>query len=413
MNQSFIMNHIRVVQLGKWDYFIAFLFIVLCGFPAADLIPGKTYFLILIGCVYLFYHKKMFQSSYKPLFILTISFICIFIHHYVCYNYSDPYLTNTLRLGIAAYMAMIMLGARFRYAFLNLMTFFAAVSIFFFLLTVTTGFIPDIPSLRPSGYQGIFIYNMRWNEVIRMRNCGPFFEPGAYSGYLVLTFALFFTDLKELWNNHRKKCVIMGIALLTTSSTQGYFMAFFFLVCVLLRSAKPRNIFLILSGFCLLMVLSFYLYRNLPFLQEKVNEQLMLASSWDDPESLLSANRFTTTMIDIDNIYRNPLWGLSSDVIRLYGDYPTIMMMTEQGTINYASGSGMTSFIAQNGILLFIVWLILSYKSLAIYYSDKRAAVLITFLLCLLGQGEVYIGYIFYMGVPFLRFCKYQRIHCT
>lgn len=78
-----------------------------------------------------------------------------------------------------------------------------------------------------------------------------------------------------------------------------------------------------------LTVLSFVAYTTLPFLREKINEQLELTADWEDNLSLQSPNRFTTTMLDIYYIKEHLFIGNTDDPERRYGDHFFVMQVIE------------------------------------------------------------------------------------
>lgn len=70
---------------------------------------------------------------------------------------------------------------------------------------VVANYIPDISAFsQGKPYKSIFVYCIRSSEILRLRNCGPFWEPGAFAGYVILVGVLYFKDLKVLWNTQRK-----------------------------------------------------------------------------------------------------------------------------------------------------------------------------------------------------------------
>lgn len=403
---SAIVRH----KITYLDYFLIFLFIVDCGFTSGDLIPGKNYIIILFGLVYMLRHIDDVLSKIKIPIIMTSSLFVVLIIHRQQFGEWDQSLSRCILYSIAGFLLIVMMKDKFRITYLNIMAFIAAISVICYVLMLFANIVPNIGVLnsRPDSYRGIFIWNARLGEITGRRNCGPFWEPGAFSGYLLMVFVLYINNWKLLWRTQRKKTIIILLALITTFSSQGYLSAFILIGVQLLLNAKSSNFFRLGLTAIVIAIGLVFLYNTLPFLKQKVDDQLELTEDWDSDNSLQSANRFTTTMVDNFNIQKRPLWGSSSDPYILYEDFPFITnVVTKQGA--YGTGSGVTGFIAQNGIILFIIWLYMSYRSFNILYRRKLTSILLLLMLLSLGQGEAYMAYIFYQSFPYLRFTKKKQ----
>ena len=114
------------------------------------------------------------------------------------------------------------------------------------------------------------LYNIN-SEELALRNCGPFWEPGAYQGFLNLAITLLI-----LTNNIRDKKFWINIAILivtiiTTFSTGGYIVLFFNL---LLLIYMEKNVSQFTKFFvCLfLLSLSISVFFNVNFMYEKIKD---------------------------------------------------------------------------------------------------------------------------------------------
>ena len=110
---------------------------------------------------------------------------------------------------------------RFIEYFVRIICIIALISIclyWFNDIIISSGLFPIINTDSVTKYTNLYIYCI--NSSIVHRNCGVFWEPGAFQIYLNL--ALLF----ELYGSHKKKkyrIPVLSIALLTTISTMGYF----------------------------------------------------------------------------------------------------------------------------------------------------------------------------------------------
>ena len=317
-------NNLRF-KLTWTDYLLAFMFALLGGFQNAGLIPAKTYILGGLGLYYLVRYPK--DANRANVLLCMLSYVVIGLLHIYIYDYvSKRTLLEIPLLILSGYFIISILGLKFRYALLQVMTILAIVSIFFYLAMLLVGYIPHSP-LSTTLYPGNAIfYVVRYNEMALFRNCGPYWEPGAWGGYIVMTFLFFFDSLKELWNKYRKHVIILVVALITTRSTQAYLCAFMLFSFYLIGNRiNMKTLFMCLA----LFAFSFIAYTSLPFLREKIDEQIILTTDWEDNHSLLSANRFTTTMLDIYYIKKHPFIGNTDDPIRRYGDHSFVLQVIE------------------------------------------------------------------------------------
>ena len=393
-------------KISPLEYFLTFLFVVCCGFTSGDVIPGKSYIIIFFGLIFMLKHSKEFASKWFTLFMMIIPMFLILLVHKKMFGKWDTSLKICMQLSIAGFFLIVMLKEKFKKAYFNIMTFICIISLFFYALMVLANYVPNIESLNTGSiYKGIFIWNARLGEIENKRNCGPFWEPGAFAGYILMVFILYFNEWRYIWTFHRKKTIVLLLALITTFSSQGYISAFLLVGAHLLKTVSHRDLVKFTIASIVSISLILVLYNSLPFLKEKVEEQLELTESWDSDQSLQSANRFTTTMVDIYNIQKRPLTGSSSDSYILYADFPFIINVVNQAG-GYGSGSGMTVYMAQHGLVIFLIWLIMTLKSLILYYGRKRTAILVILVLLALGQGEFYITYIMYQSLPYLKFAK-------
>lgn len=386
----------RLLSITRFEYFIVFLFVVMCGFTSGNLIPAKSYLLSFMCVLYLY--KKRNKQSIKKLLILICAYMLIGIIQWIEYdNISIRCFREIPLLMISGFYVMDKLGERFKYAYMNIMYVIACVSLFFYVIMITTGYVPSLSFLNQHNYKSIFIFNMRVNEIADHRNCGPFWEPGAFAGYLLMVGLMFFNQLDILWKEYKKKCIILLLALFSTFSSQGYLALGLFLLFYYLRShLNFKTVFTIII-FC---IAATFAYIQFDFLREKVNNQLELASDWESNESLKSANRFSTTLLDVYYIEKSPIIGNTDNFQIRYRDHPFVLnIFDDKGS--YGSGSGTSSMIAMYGIPLFLLWIYLTFNAFRVTFSF-RETLFATLVIIILGFAEVYNAYILYLSFPFL-----------
>lgn len=386
-------------KVSTREYLLVFLLLVTSGFTAGNMIPGKAYVLTLAGIVLLPPWYKI--RDFKYLLVLLGISLLVGFYHFKTWRYVGSALSIYPILFLGGFATTKLLKWKFKYAYFNIMYVISLIGLFFHLLNVI-GIHVDL--LHIPAYKSIFIYNCNENDFIR--NFGPFWEPGAYSGYLNLIPLFFFTQLDKLWKYHRKKVLVLLVALLSTMSTQGYMIfALIILFYILSDSGSKRVKSSVIFALPFFVIIFYGVYITVPFLHEKITDQHERFLDWNSEESLRSADRAVTTMVDLSIIEEYPLLGKTDDQARLYSEFPTIMHRINYLDGHYGSGSGTTSFIAANGIIFFFLLLWGIFRNLQNYYGNQVAVVIVTLIL-IMGFGEQFFSYIMFLSLPFLEYEK-------
>lgn len=135
-----------------------------------------------------------------------------------------------------AFLASTITGQKFQQCYINIMFIICLVSIPCFLIAV---FRPDVARLlavTPMTYSNMYEYSWfyTWGRrgSIIPRNHGPFWEPGAFQGFLILgiIFLLNLNHSNEEIKHKKIKFTVFFITLLTTLSTTGYVLCIFILI---------------------------------------------------------------------------------------------------------------------------------------------------------------------------------------
>ncbi|GKT08601.1 hypothetical protein DSTSK_19060 [Desulforhabdus sp. TSK] len=232
------------------------------------------------------------------------------------------------------------------------------------------------------------------------RNSGMFWEPGAFQGYLILAL-IFLAFVKH--DTPRKQYVrslqILCAGVLTTLSTTGYIALA--LIPLLHYDWRTQNrnqtLFRILVGVYLVLPLligsTFYAYKTLPFLGEKIDSQL---ETLDRREGRWYRGRMGSLVFDWEYIQQRPLtgWGLHSST--RYALHP--FMESSEGM-----GNGMSDFTAKLGVLGFLTWIVAVYQAFRrLSGGNRRASALVCGILLLVLQGECFLGYPIFIGLAFV-----------
>lgn len=137
-----------------------------------------------------------------------------------------------LKFFSCAFLAASMNQKRFRECYINIMCFIALTSFpFFFISIISPGLAKSLASTSfhwTNAYEYSWFYTWGRGGNIIQRNGGPFWEAGAFQGFLILALLFLLHSVKnddlDIWEFKpaRNKFVLLCITILTTKSTTGY-----------------------------------------------------------------------------------------------------------------------------------------------------------------------------------------------
>ena len=381
----------NIIKLTKIEIILMSIFVIMCGFPNSEILPYKTLVILLISVPFLIKGKVKIDRS---LVLFLSSFLLVFL---LQKYYFGVVSSQSLQLIYSAWFVCTLLGEKFKYAYFKAIYILCVIAIPCYML-MQINLIPNIGFLNNDAYKGIFVWSVRWNEIIRNRNCGPFWEPGAFAGNICVLLLLFFNDLGELWRIYKRQMIVIYIALFTTFSTQGY-LVFFFIYLFYFYREKMKSTKII--SLAVVLFVAYTVAMNIPFIGEKVQEQFNAASDIESKEGSTSLSRFSTTALDLYYISKHPIIGNTTTPSIRYADHPYLQSVIEYEG-GYGTGSGVTDFIATFGLLPFGVWLFFTGKRFQKAFGQTQM-ILCVILLLTLGNAECYFTWILYNSLPFMK----------
>ena len=184
-----------------------------------------------------------------------------------------------LKFFSCAFLAASMSQKRYRQCYINIMGFIALTSFPFFIISIVS---PELAkSLASTSFHWTNAYEYSWFYTwgrggnIIQRNCGPFWEAGAFQGFLIL--ALLFLlhnvkndelDIREL-KAARNKFVLFCITILTTKSTTGYILlmavvAFFYndIIKILDVTKKNKKYVVLIAALISIAMIGYIVYSG-------------------------------------------------------------------------------------------------------------------------------------------------------
>jgi len=231
------------------------------------------------------------------------------------------------------------------------------------------------------------------NKYDGIRNSGMFWEPGAFSGYLLL--ALVFVAIKNgklLIGQYKKEVLLIIFGVFTTLSTTGYLILGIIVILYFWQHYKYGK-FIIVP--VLIGVMS-YAYLNLEFLNKKIEHQFFEALEMKKGDIVVT--RFGSFLMDLKYIKAKPLIGNGLDTKTRFRFNPSI---TKD---NIGLSNGMSSFIAYWGIPFFLFWMYCVYRFALSFSGSITTAIISLFLIFLLLQGETFLNFPLFLSFLVLPF---------
>ena len=373
------------------DYLLVIILLVFSGDPITRFM-GKFILPVLSMVIFVAMYKRMKKDFYIAFLCVTAAMLLLFTCQYFILGYvswlgSFNYI-NTIFFGG---MIIYLLGDRLSYKFFVIMSYIATISLILFIpLNLLSIHVPGF-EWKPDRITYI-IYT--FVEQHHYRNCGLFWEPGAFSGILILCIALNIRQLPQLWKYHKFKVFVIVLALITTQSTTGYLILFVIGSYFLLFFVKDKTIAFTMLP--LLLIVGIVVYTNAAFLADKVEHQSESTAVLDKGE--FSNSRFGSFVFDMTYIKKHPVIGNGFNEITRYADNPEIIQLIQMGQ-DPANGNGLSNFMACLGIPFVFIYILLSYK--AMLTIDKKVAILVTLVITLSLISEQWLTYPLFTGIIF------------
>lgn len=300
------------------------------------------------------------------------------------------------------YMIIKLLNKKFIEYYINILYYLTIIAVAIYAILVI---VPSIVSLLKSivpifdvlnfantNQETLIIYN--FNALKELRNSGPFWEPSAFGGYLII--AIIFTFFKSDIVNKNKKLVVFVVALFTTLSTTAF--SAFSIFLLFYNYTSIRNIFL--KVFVILIIFSgmYYAFFNFDFLGKKIESQLHMAKEANVYGSDKNSQRFMNILRDVQDFEGHEIVGRGFNPLTRYSN----------GSLDQIRTVGLTDIIVKMGIPFFMYMMVLLYKSLCSVVENslnKKGTIycvgnFITILITLMS--EVYFNFPIYWSLLFI-----------
>lgn len=381
------------------NYIYCMALIMVSGNPAFKLLGFDTLIVLLFGAgAVLFITRPIYTTGRNTVLLISLGFLML-THMILFGAYVMPASVGFMLQVLTAFMVMSAIPNFMSYL-VRCMFVVALVSLFFYFFIMVPG-LSD--SMRPFLVYddpiitefSIGIHTFRGYDK-ELRNSGPFWEPGAFAGYLAISLFCM-----VLMSEYKRQSVVVAsvliLALLTTLSTMGYAAFFVVIFAFFIQRFRRANILIVALGFPLVSVMlgfgAFQVGEQIPFLKEKIVEQFDDA---DEGKKNAEINRFGNAEYDWSFVKRRPFFGWSANV-----DTRVTVDPTAQEVLK-AQGNALTGVAARFGL---VGWLLLMGSFFFGFYRASGSLLIGGIglgLLAAMFTGEKYMNYPLIMTMMFL-----------
>jgi len=396
------------------NYFLTYLLVATAGinfFAAGDVFL----FIGFIIAGFLFLNRGLKIHTAVINILIFFAFIqmgqFIFAWKLPIYTFIGFYIT-----ALYGYFTIRVVGEKFINYYINIIYFICILSFVFFFLSLvfpsfSKFFITKIAPLTQPPFGGytdlldVIVYN--FGAIKWQRNSGPFWEPGAFAGFTMI--AMFFNyGLKK--NILERKNIVFTIAILTTLSTAGYLSLFLYIAYIIFQKRKWYTIFILI----LALYSAYYAYNKLWFMEQKIQQHYDIAMG-ESVYKYRYVNRFSSIELDLKDLKKNPLFGISKNRNLRYGERNE---SKEKGKTWTHRNNGVTYYLSSYGILGFFAYFLFMFKSFKLfnlkYMKINNYHYVMFLLLLIIGMAEKYFMKSFFYALVFLfTLCheKYKSFH--
>lgn len=379
---------------------LCFLVVVISGNPVAGvpLGPQGTY-IAAFAILAVYAHSKELLLWQRDLAIIAL-FTVIVLYHVAAFNVEvvPANLGFLARLGIA-FLAMKAIPHFFD-RYVRIMIALCAISLLFHGGAQIDGELVSRLSfmtvpMKDFDFIHVGLHNFNTPEE-RHRNSGMFWEPGAFSGYIILALLLVIVStrdpLREKW-----KLGVLLLALLTTQSTTGYLALILIAGLLIARILKGKYRLALLFFFpalgLILVAVGYALFMETSFMWDKLVWQVDEAVRQRQGSEI---NRFGNLLYDLQFIEARPLFGWSF--------FPGTRMELDPFVMDLIAGqgNGLSGFAVRMGLFGLAVYLLFIYLAIYRIRMSLKEGLAGALIISALLVGEQFLNYPLFFAPLFL-----------
>ena len=345
------------------DYFMVIALIFISG---NIVFQNKIYLFTVftLATALFFYRKSKFDMSFVY-FLVGLMVILILQTFKFDFFPILTYLGVFVRILVAYFILKSVVD--FPDKFIKAMYYFSLISFVFYIPVLLIPGFTDVLIDKLLLYEKVGDFFQSRYSIIglytivpgyEIRNAGPFWEMGAFGGFLLLSLIINYLKKAEL---NTKTNIVLMVAILTTQSSTAYVVLIIFLAFVFNRDVK--NILLKMILVVSLTAVGYIAYTNLDFLGKKIEEQFEEARDLVNSPNLegASTDRFASILKDWRDFQGHEIIGRGPN------EHTRFTTMYSSGETTDIRTVGSTDLIVRFGLPFFIVVFFFIYKSFSIY----------------------------------------------
>ncbi|MBU3878753.1 O-antigen ligase family protein [Faecalicatena sp. AGMB00832] len=354
-------------QVYRFETTIVFVFItLLLLWQKHQGVSQRNIINIFVAGIFLFLNlfgnmDSLSSANYKDYIILFIEIICV-----IC-------------------VLSVISPDEFQKKYVVIMTGIALISLCCFYIQITdTDFVKQIADIKIlPGYTISWFHTWGWGYIFG-RNAGPFWEPGAFQGYIILAI-LFIFNKRKLKGNY-PVLAILAFTVLTTMSTAGYILlgimfAYFVVLYSQESNKKSKDLIFTIIKIVLLLAIAV------------VAIQYILTSNTVTNKFMSSNESYARRLLDIvsswDIVVKRPLFGYGIMSVKLVSVWNSFGMT--------GNSSGIFAALQFFGVFFGTVLIIKMFWGAVRTYQNLNRVIIIA-IFFLLFMTESLITYPIYMG---------------
>ncbi|SMO85748.1 O-Antigen ligase [Saccharicrinis carchari] len=300
-----------------------------------------------------------------------------------------------------AYLTIKAVGKKTPQYYINILIFSVYTSLFFYLLSYngalerfmenTVAPLFTNPLIEDDGYKKwpdiiLYTFNPQGEGLLWLkRNSGPFWEPGAFSGFLMIAL-LFNIIITGRLNNKKNRILMLGVV--STFSTSGLLVMGCVIVFYLMLNRDRGTKYILLPVVFLLGVVAFV---SFDFMGNKIISKMSYTDQTYN-------TRFKSAMIDLKDFSKHPFFGMGRSQNTRYEDQTDARAMHRN--------NGVSNQLVMYGGLAFVLYFYLVYLSfyrLCIAHGvNKKMALFALLTIWLIGFSQIYFTKVLFLSLTML-----------
>lgn len=264
---------------------------------------GSYAILGMLACTFLV--KMLVHNHGRISWDILLCVVCVLLSSIMNFDRSLIGLIKIFCLIIGFYIATEFEPKRFVKVFVLMITLIAIASLIVYVLKdffIGLNIFPIVTGYKGQQFVNLFFANIRVNSVSSFRNWGPFWEPGVYQAYVIVSLLfLMFDNLEFKYKN--MMIIIHIITIGTIMSTTGFLAVPFLLIAFILdRSTSKKFLFLKISIGVMVFGFIFWFIGS-PYFDTIFKNKFEMGQDID---------RIVTVRYGIRLFLQNPIFGQSS-----------------------------------------------------------------------------------------------------